>query len=183
MAKARTRASRSSPCWPTHTDERTILQPLSRSVAKLAHLQTLTLTAAGAGQQQARFPERFIKFAGQGQTIGPALEAFHVKPPERAFGRRLGRFVIFPANKIAGTVHAPTLVTYVGHRPSPAETNRLEKPFIVSTNNIASFPLLPVLAHRCRSWHLKPCDARPLCSFPRLEIGNEETSLTFDSVS
>ena len=47
--------------------------------------QDFTLAAAGTGQHQLLFASRFIKPAGQRQTIWAALEAFHVKPPEGTF--------------------------------------------------------------------------------------------------
>ncbi len=75
-----------------------------------ANLQDFALTAAGAGQQQTLFAGYFIKAAGKGQTIGAALEALHVEPPEGTFGRSAGRFIVLAADKISGTVHAADVI-------------------------------------------------------------------------
>jgi len=75
-----------------------------------AHLQDFTLATARAGQQQTLFAGRFIKAAGQGQTIGAALEALHVEPPEGTFGRSAGWLVVLAADKISGNVHAADFI-------------------------------------------------------------------------
>jgi len=76
-------------------------------IALSTHLQDFALAAAGAGQQQTLFAGRFIKTTGQGQTIGAALEALHVEPPEGTFGRGARRFIVLAADKVSSTVHAP----------------------------------------------------------------------------
>jgi hypothetical protein len=52
------------------------------------------------------FASRFIKTAGQGKAIRPALEALYVETPERAVAWRAGRFVVLAPDKVAGRIHA-----------------------------------------------------------------------------
>ena len=61
------------------------------------------------------FAGRFIKAAGQGQTVGAALEALHVEPSERAFGRSAGRLVVLAADEGA------SIPELVGHPPAYPE--------------------------------------------------------------